>query len=297
MCIHYVIRPSGEGGAMEIGLNLVMIRPESMPEVAAHAEAAGYGSVFVPDPDIFPAQVQSPYPYSPDGSFPFPLDTPLHDPWVVLTSIAAATSTIQLGTAVYVLALRHPFVTARSITSLDVLSGGRVLLGVGAGWLAEEFTAMGLDPRRRFSRVEECIEILRALWTAPPVSHDGLHFQFDAVHFAPRPARVPHPPILLGGDSDAALARAARIADGWMSGGVTSDVGEIERRVGKLRVLREELAPGTPIDVTVLFPRPTADDLARLEAAGVDRVVVIPWDRGRDAIPALQAYAETVVRA
>jgi probable F420-dependent oxidoreductase len=279
---------------MELGLNLVMVRPESMPEVASRAEAAGYGSVFVPDHVIFPAQVESPYPYSPDGSFPFPLDTPLHDPWVVLTSIAAATSTIQLGTAVLVLALRHPFVTARAVTSLDVLSEGRVLLGVGAGWLAEEFTAMGLDPRRRFSRLEECIDILRALWTAPPVSYDGRHFQFDAVHFAPRPVREPHPPILLGGDSDAALTRAARIADGWMSGGVTDDVGEIEQRVAKLRALREELVPGTPIDVTVLFARPSADDLRRLEAAGVDRVVLIPWDRGRDAIRALEAYAETV---
>jgi probable F420-dependent oxidoreductase len=282
---------------MELGLNLVMVRPEAMPEVAARAEAAGYGSVFVPDHVIFPARVESPYPYSPDGSFPFPLDTPLHDPWVVLTSIAAATTTIQLGTAVYVLALRHPFVTARAVTSLDVLSGGRVLLGVGAGWLAEEFTAMGLDPRRRFSRLEECIEILRALWTAPPVAHDGPLFQFDAVNFAPRPVREPHPPILLGGDSDAALSRAARIADGWMSGGVATDLGEIEARVAKLRALRAERSPGTPFDVTVLFPRPTADDLARLEAAGVDRVVLIPWDRGRDAIPALVAYAETVVRA
>jgi probable F420-dependent oxidoreductase len=282
---------------MELGLNLVMIRPEAMPEVAARAEAAGYGSVFVPDHVIFPAHVESPYPYSPDGSFPFPLETPLHDPWVVLTSIAAATSTIQLGTAVYVLALRHPFVTARAVTSLDVLSGGRVLLGVGAGWLAEEFSVMGLDPRRRFSRLEECVEILRALWTAPPVSYDGQHFQFDAVHFAPRPVRQPHPPILLGGDSDAALARAARIADGWMSGGVTADVGEIEQRDGKLRALREDLAPGTPIDVTVLFARPTADDLERLEAAGVDRVILIPWDRGRDAIPALENFAKTVVRA
>jgi len=279
---------------MELGLNLVMVRPEHMPEIARRAEDAGYGSVFVPDHVIFPARVESPYPYSPDGSFPFPLDTPLHDAWLVLTSIAAATTTLQVGTAVYVVGLRHPFVTARAVTSLDVLSGGRVLLGVGAGWLAEEFTVMGLDPRRRFSRLEECIEILRKLWTESPVAHHGHHFEFDAVHFAPRPVREPHPPILLGGDSDAALARAARIADGWMSGGVSTDVAEIEARVDKLRALREEHAPGTRIDVTVLFPRPTADDLGRLEAAGVDRVVVIPWDRGRDAIPALETFASTV---
>jgi probable F420-dependent oxidoreductase len=280
---------------VELGLNLVMVRPDRMPEVAVRAEAVGYGAVFVPDHVVFPARVDSAYPYSPDGSFPFPLDTPLYDPWIVLTSIAASTSTIKLGTAVYVLPLRHPFVTARAVTSLDVLSGGRVVLGVGAGWLAEEFTALGLDPKRRFSRTEECIEILRALWTEATPSYHGRHFDFDAVHFAPRPATVPHPPILLGGDSDRALERAARLGDGWISGGTASDVAAIEATVTKLRGLRARSAATTPFDITVLLARPTVDDLTRLEALGVDRVVTIPWDRGRDAIPALEAFAETAM--
>ncbi len=280
---------------MELGLNLVMVRPEHMPEVATRAEAAGYGAVFVPDHVVFPARVDSAYPYSPDGSFPFPLDTPLYDPWVVLTTIAAATTTIKLGTAVYVLPLRHPFVTARAVTSLDVLSGGRVVLGVGAGWLTEEFTALGLDPKRRFSRTEECIEVLRALWTETTPSYHGRHFDFDAVHFAPRPATDPHPPILLGGDSDRALERAARFGDGWISGGTASDVAAIEATVTKLRALRARTAATSPFDITVLLPRPTVDDLARLEALGVDRVVIMPWNRGRDAIPALEAFAETAM--
>jgi|1186.fasta_scaffold97087_2 probable F420-dependent oxidoreductase len=280
---------------MELGLNLVMVRPERMPDVAAHAEAAGYGAVFVPDHVVFPAHVESQYPYSADGSFPFPLDTPLYDPWIVLTSIAASTTTIKLGTAVYILPLRHPFVTGRAVTSLDVLSGGRVILGVGAGWLAEEFTALGLDPKRRFSRTEECIEVLRALWTEATPSYHGRHFDFDAVHFAPRPASDPHPPILLGGDSDRALERAARLGDGWISGGTASDVAEVEATVAKVRRLREQSGVAAPFDVTVLLPRPTVDELARLEAAGVDRVVTIPWDRGRDAIPALEAFAESAM--
>jgi probable F420-dependent oxidoreductase len=280
---------------VELGLNLVMVRPEHMPEVASRAEAAGYGAVFVPDHVVFPAHVDSAYPYSPDGTFPFPLDTPLYDPWIVLTSIAATTSTIKLGTAVYVLPLRHPFVTARAVTSLDVLSGGRVVLGVGAGWLAEEFTALGLDPKRRFSRTEECIEVLRALWTETTPSYHGRHFDFDAVHFAPRPATDPHPPILLGGDSDRALGRAARFGDGWISGGTANDVAAIEATVTKLRALRARTASTTPFDITVLLPRPTVDDLDRLEALGVDRVVIMPWNRGRDAIPALEAFAETAM--
>ncbi len=280
---------------MELGLNLVMVRPEHMPEVAARAEAAGYGSVFVPDHVVFPVRVDSAYPYSPDGSFPFPLDTPLYDPWIVLTSIAATTTTIKLGTGVYVLPLRHPFVTARAVTSLDVLSGGRAVLGVGAGWLAEEFTALGLDPKRRFSRTEECIEVLRALWTEATPSYHGRHFDFDAVHFAPKPATDPHPPILLGGDSDRALERAARLGDGWISGGTATDIAEIEATVTKLRELRARSEATAPFDVTVLMARPTVDDLARLEAIGVDRVVLIPWNRGRDAIPALEAFAETAM--
>ena len=160
-----------------------------MPAIAARAEAVGYGSVFVPDHVVFPVRVESPYPYTPDGSFPFALDTPLYDPWVILSTIAAATSTITLGTAIYVLPLRHPLVTARAVTSLDVLSGGRAILGVGVGWLAEEFTTLGLEPKRRFSRTEECIEVLRALWTQEEPEYHGRHFDFDPVHFAPRPVQ------------------------------------------------------------------------------------------------------------
>ena len=183
-----------------------------------------------------------------------------------------------------------------SVATLDVVSGGRVLLGVGAGWLAEEFTALGLDPKRRFSRTEECIEVLRALWTEPEPSYHGRHFDFEPVHFAPRPVSDPHPPIILGGDSDRALARAARMGDGWMSGGVATDVAEIEERVTKVRALREQYGATGPFEITILFRRPTVDDLARLEGAGVDRVVVMPWNRSREAITALEAFADTAIR-
>jgi probable F420-dependent oxidoreductase len=280
---------------MELGLNLVMVRPTDMPAIAARAEEVGYGSVFVPDHVVFPVRVDSPYPYSTDGSFPFGLDTPLYDPWVVLGTIAAATSTMKLGTGVYVLPLRHPFVTARAVTSVDVLSGGRAVLGVGAGWLAEEFTALGLDPRRRFSRTEECIEVLRALWTKDQPSYHGRHFDFEPVHFAPRPVSTPHPPIVLGGDSDHALARAARFGDGWISGGVSTDVAKIEERVKAVRALRRDFGATDAFEITILFRRPTPDDLARLEDLGVDRVVVMPWNRGREAIDALETFAATAI--
>src|SRR5204862_4672794 len=169
-------------------------------------------------------------------------------------------------TAVYVLALRHPFVAARAVTTLDALSGGRAILGVGAGWLAEEFTAMGLDPRTRFSRTEEAVEVIRGLWTEREPSFHGQHFDFDPVYFEPKPTSSPHPPIMLGGESDNALSRAARLGDGWLSGGVASDIGAVEERVTTLRSFREEVGATRPFNVTVLHPKPSADELARLEA-------------------------------
>jgi probable F420-dependent oxidoreductase len=277
---------------VKVGLNLVMVRPEHLPALAARAEELGYESVFVPDHLAFPVHRTSPYPYTPDGSFPFPLDAPLYDPWLVLVQIAQATSRIRLGTAVYVLPLRHPFVTARVVTTLDVLSGGRAILGVGAGWLADEFTALGLDPRTRYSRTEEAIEVVRALWTEREASYHGRHFDFDAVYFEPKPRTAPHPPILLGGESEGALARAVRVADGWISAGT---VDQVDGHLATLARLRAEAATPRPFEVTVLHPRPSVDELVRLHALAVDRVVVMPWSRGREAADGLERFTEEVL--
>ena len=174
---------------------------------------------------------------------------------------------------------------------VDVLSGGRAVLGVGAGWLAEEFTASGstrVDGSRGWKSASTCCA---PSGPQEQPSYHGRHFDFEAVHFAPRPASTPHPPILLGGDSDHALARAARIGDGWMSGGVSTEVGEIEQRVNAVRELRRDHGATDGFEITILFPRPTPDDLARLEDLGVDRVVVMPWNRGREAIDAFEAFA------
>jgi len=277
---------------MRVGLNLVMVRPDLMPAVAARAEAAGYESVFVPDHVVFPARRDSPYPYTPDGTPPFPLDTPLYDPLVLLTQLAEVTSTIKLGTAVYLLALRHPLVAARALTTLDVLSGGRVVLGVGAGWFEEEFTALGLDPRTRFSRTEEAVAVLREVWTSREATFHGRHFDIDAVYFEPKPVSSPHPPILLGGESDRALARAVEVGDGWISAGT---VEHVERHLRTLADLRERHGGTRSFDVTVLHPSPSVDDLESLRALGVDRVVVMPWQRGREAVAALETYADAVL--
>jgi probable F420-dependent oxidoreductase len=280
---------------VHLGLNLVRVRPDHMPDLAAHAETLGYESVFVPDHVVLPVSFASKYPGTPDGSFPYPGDIALYDPWIVLATIARATSTIRLGTAVYLLALRHPIVTARHVVTLDALSGGRVVVGVGVGWLTEEYEALGLDPRTRFSRTEEAAVAVRRLWTEPAVAFTGRHFTFGPVHLEPRPP-VP-PPLLFGGDSDGARRRAVRFGDGWMSGGV-SDVDDIADLVAGVRARRAALCASgdahlgldEPFDLTILHPNPSAADLAALAALGVSRVVVMPWTRNRDAPEAIERF-------
>jgi probable F420-dependent oxidoreductase len=283
---------------VRLGLNLVRMRPDHMPALAAHAESIGYESVFVPDHVVVPVTFASKYPGTADGSFPYPTDTPLYDPWVVMTAIAGATSSIRIGTAIYLLALRHPIVTARHAVTFEHLAGPRLVLGVGVGWLTEEFAALGIDPRSRFSRAEETADALRVLWTQDEPSFHGRHVSFDAVHLQPRPRTTPHPPLVFGGESDAALRRALRFGDGWMSGGVAADAGEVAGSLRRLDTLRAELlaagdervAADRPFEITVLHPAPTARDLEALAALGVHRVVVMPWERNRDAPEAIERF-------
>lgn len=228
----------------------------------------------------------------------------VYDPWIVLAQIGAATSTIGLGTAIYLLALRHPIVTARHAVTLEALVGGRLILGVGVGWLTEEFAALGIDPRTRFSRTEEAAVALRRLWTEAEPSFAGTHFAFERVHLTPKPVSSPHPPILFGGDSDAALRRALRFGDGWMSGGVAADLDDVAALLERLDAARDTLRregsdgldPDRPFGVTVLHPAPSPADVARMAELGVERVVVMPWVRNQDAPEVIERFAADVAR-
>ena len=282
---------------MKLGLNLTRMRPDRMPGFAGHAEALGYESVFVPDHVVVPVSFASKYPGTPDGTFPYP-DTPLYDPWAALCAIGLATASIRLGMAIYIAALRHPIVTARNAVTLEHYVGPRLLLGVGVGWLTEEFDALGINPKSRFSRTEECAVALRRLWTDEQPSFHGKHFSFDAVHFEPKPRTKPYPPLILGGDSDAAMRRALRFGDGWMSGGVAIDAEEIATTLGRLDTARRRLVddgdtqydPTRLLEITVLHPAPTAHDVERMAELGVHRVVAMPWDHNRDAPAAIERF-------
>jgi probable F420-dependent oxidoreductase len=193
---------------------------------------------------------------------------------------------------VYLLGLRHPFTAARAVQTLDIVSQGRVELGVGAGWLRQEWRAAGLDPATRGRRLDEALSVCERLWAQEVVEHHGEFFDFAPVMFEPKPVQKPRPRIHVGGESPAALRRAARY-EGWY--GLAHTAGSVAARVATLRALRRELGrESLPFEVTVSGREESRDEIEALAAAGVDRLVVSPWARSRECADGLRRYAERV---
>ena len=187
----------------------VMAGPRRWADVARAAEAAGFESVWVPEHLIMPVKMTG-APNTPhEGEPPISAATPAFDPWVQIATMAAQTSTLRFGTNVYNIGLRHPFVTARALTTVDVVSGGRVEFGIGASWLSQEWEAVELPFETRGRRVDESIRIVQRLFSEEVVEHEGEFFHFQPVGFLPKPVQQPWPPMLIGGDSPAAMRRAA----------------------------------------------------------------------------------------
>lgn len=274
---------------MKLAISLGMLHPAAFVEATQEADRLGFESVWLPEHLIFPVNMGgSPYPG--DDHPPVPPSTPVFDAFAYLAFLAGRTQRIRLGTNVYLLGLRHPFVAARAVQTLDLVSGGRAEVGVGAGWLREEWVAAGLDPRTRGRRLDEALEVVRRLWTEETVEHHGEFFDFPPVMFEPKPIQKPHPPIHVGGESPAALSRAARLGDGWYGLGHTP--GSAAAAVKTLQSLRAEAGRAGPFSVTVGGALESADDLRAWESAGVDRLVVKPWERSREAVAGLRRFAE-----
>ena len=280
------------------GLSLIGLSPRHYGDVAAAAEAAGFDSIWVPEHVVFPSRIPAQYPYTPDGDAGYPASTPLFDPWVSLSYIACATSTVRLGTHVCILPLRHPFLTARALVTLDRLSGGRVILGAGVGWLETEFEALGEDFHSRGRRADEIIPLLRRLWTEDEIEHHGEHFSFEPVHFDPKPVQKPAIPIHVGGSSRAALRRAASLGDGYIDIGATS-VDDVRARLEVIDKHRLDAGRSDlPFEVTVsaeLFDDRSQHE--RLAEIGVARILAHPWmghDRAGsrdDALAFIESFA------
>ena len=213
--------------------------PEQLLGIARAAEEAGFEGVLLSDHLFFPGRIESRYPYSEDGKPAFDGTTPFPEPWTTIAAMAAVTARLRFATMVYILPLRHPLEVAKAVGTAALLSGGRVALGVGAGWIREEFDVLGVDFATRGARMDEMIEVMRKAWTGAMVEHHGRFFDFAPLQMSPPPPAPP--PIWVGGLSRAALRRAATRGDGWIGTGQTPE--DAVRIVGELRAPARRLAP------------------------------------------------------
>lgn len=267
----------------------------AMPARARLAEEVGVESVWLAEHLAWPSENDSTYPYTDDGRPPVQDGRfATQDPWVALAAIAQATERVRLGTSVYVLPLRDPHVTARAVGTLDLLSGGRTELGIGVGWLEEEFGAVGQEFRTRGARTNEIVQILRGLWSEGDYAHDGTHYSFPALCFEPKPPQGDRLPIAAGGESARALDRAANVADGWI--GLRHTPETAAAQVAILRELRARSPrAGKPFTVTVgVSRRVDAGAVAAYRDAGVDRICVPPWRHGEAPEQGIEGLAEIV---
>jgi probable F420-dependent oxidoreductase len=261
---------------VKFGSHIMGISLRHIPQVAQAFESNGIDSVWVPEHIVFPATMPPTYPYTESGYPAVTPDTPTYDPWAVLAFIAAATTTLRLGTNVYVLPLRHPLQTARSVVTVDRLSGGRVILGAGVGWLEEEFDYLGMPFNTRGKRADACIDVIRRLWSDDVIEVHDEHFDFGPVKFQPKPIQRPGVPIHIGGTSAAACRRAGRLGDGWIELG-SKDLDEFKAKYALVMQARRDAGRTGPFEVTMPTPLgDTLDDYRRLEDAGVTRLVVAP---------------------
>jgi probable F420-dependent oxidoreductase len=266
------------------------VDPETSARVACAAEAAGFDSVWTAEHVVLPD------PQTPDS--PIPAQTPLLDPAVALAHVAAHTQSIRLATGIVILPQRNPLVLAKELASLDVLSGGRLIFGVGAGYLRSEFEALGVSFEDRGARMDECLEAIRVMWTAEKPEYRGRFVSFGDLDAQPRPVQQPYPPIVVGGLSAPALRRAARFGNGWYGfaldhvaseaaiTGLRAAEREVERppELGRLEI---SVTPAVPID---------ADTVARYADLGVDRLVMIGMGgSGDELVEFVERTADTVL--
>jgi probable F420-dependent oxidoreductase len=279
-----------------------MTDPSYYPALARAAEEAGYDSMIVPDSICYPMHSDSVYPFNPDGSREFLEDKPFLEPFSLIPALGAVTSTLRFTTFVLKLPVRDPVLTAKQATSTAVLTGGRLVLGVGVSPWREDYEVLGIPWAGRGRRMDEEIAILRGLAAGGYFEYHGQVFDLPPVKIAPVP---PEPiPILIGGHSDAALRRAARAGDGWMHGG--GDPADLPGLLDKLaRFRREEGTGNHPFEIHVISADAyTPDGIRRLEDQGVTDVIVgfrWPYVTGPDTelletkLTHLRRYAATLI--
>jgi probable F420-dependent oxidoreductase len=267
-----------------LNFGLAIFPTEDTPtpaELGRLAEDAGFESLFFPEHTHIPASRQTPYPSG--GELP-DYYARTYDPFVALTAAAAATERLLIGTGICLVVERDPIVTAKEVASLDRVSDGRFLFGVGAGWNEEEMLNHGTDPRQRFAVMRERIEAMKAIWTEDEATYAGQHVRFERIWSWPKPLQRPHPPVLVGGNGPKVLNRVIRFGDEWMPNRAR-DPEELAGRIRELNELAEQTGR-PPIPVTFAGCPADPDALEGFARGGVHRGVFWLPVAGRDRIVA-----------
>lgn len=261
--------------------------PEFLAAVAREAEARAVHCIWVGEHVVTFEHYTSKYPYAENGQAPIPPGSGLLEPFTTLAFLAALTTTTRLGTAMCLLPQRNPVYSAKEVATVDWLSGGRVDLGVGVGWLREEFEAVAVPWERRGDRTDEYIQVLHALWCEDPSSFTGTHYTLAPCNFHPKPVQNPHPPIHIGGESQAAMRRAARSGQGWHTfnrapADLPSALGTLEALLAEQGRTRAELT----VTVCPYFKPLDAAITEQYAEAGADAVSALLFAMSAEDVPA-----------
>ena len=260
--------------SLGVGMNPTI---DDYVRVATKAEELGYNSAWLGDHIVIPEKIESTYPYTPDGSTSFPRRLPFPDTFVLLAALGAHTTTIKLGTSVIVVPYRNPLPVAKAVATVDMATHGRYLFGVGVGWMAEEFEALGEKFSERGSRTREYLQVMKAVWQEEAASFEGKYFSFPDLYAMPLPIQKPHPPIIFGGESMPALKRVADLGDGWQPGPIPIET--LRERMGQLKELMAERGRDfSQLSISMLGDpkdlRENPGKLAELSELGVQEMVL-----------------------
>jgi probable F420-dependent oxidoreductase len=263
--------------------------------VAINAERVGVTTLWVPEHVVLLDKYASKYPYSADGALPAQTNAPIFDPFISLATMAAVTSKIRLATGICLVPEHNPLVLGKVVATLDFLSAGRVVLGVGIGWLEEEFQAIGIPWERRAQRTRECIDAMRSLWGEDVSAYRGEFVKFEGVRSYPKPARGAKVPIVFGGESGPALRRVAEYGTGWCGFNLSPDEAATKiKRIEELLAKNGRRRSDVELAVSPYTKKITQDDLKRYRDAGVDELVMVnlrPPREEAETIKDLEAIA------
>jgi probable F420-dependent oxidoreductase len=278
--------------------SLAFTHTSELLELARAAEECGFDGLMVSDHVVHPERIETPYPYTPDGQPRWQASAPWPDPWVAIGAMAAVTRRVRFFTGVYVLPMRNPFLVAKAVGTAALLSDHRLTLGIGAGWMRDEFRLLGQPFESRGARMDEMVEVLRKLWSGEMVEHHGRFYEFPRLQMSPGVAQ--RIPIYSGGVSAAAFRRVGRLTDGWISDLHTAE--ELLRIAAELRARRAEHGRASePLEIVAACSDAfDVDAFRRLEQGGVTHLLTMPWALYGGTSPsekrdALRRFADDVI--